>query len=420
MADGSEIDITVKTKEEDREIVPVSLEKSAKSDPGIKIVDDSDSDSEEGTVGTVSSVSSMQPPVLPKKKHKKRNDEHKINHSFAEFANMRKAREVPDFSEEDEDSEESDFDEDSVSSLGTMISRKEENQEEKKQDLLIKLQMLESRGVVLSKKFSMKSDLTELRLEFARQTKALETEQGVKTFGKMLMACVSGIEWLNGRFDPVGAQLTGWSESVMENLNDYDTVFAKLHEKYSESVDVSPELELMFMLGGSGFMFHLTNSLFKSAMPNMGDVLKENPNLMASVMNAANKTGGMTGGASSQPKSTGQSQDLRSPSMDVGEILGQNIMGGGQLGGKPQGQRQENIQGFANAMRNPPPLPKSARMTDPPIRMPPPQSIEKADTESIVSGSTVSAGSDTRSISISVESPRGRRGKRGGSTISFG
>ena len=106
--------------------------------------------------------------------------------------------------------------------------------------------------------------------------------------------------------------------------------------------------------------------------------------------------------------------------MDVGEILGQNIMGGGQLGGKPQGQQdQRNIQGFANAMRNPPPLPKSARMTEPPNRMPI-AAVEKADTESTVSGSTVSAGSDTRSISISVESPRGRRGKRGGSTISFG
>ena len=27
----------------------------------------------------------------------------------------------------------------------------------------------------------------------------------------------------------------------------------KLHDKYTDSVDVSPELELMFMLGGSAF-----------------------------------------------------------------------------------------------------------------------------------------------------------------------
>lgn len=415
MADGSEIDITVKTKEEDRDIIPVALGKSAKSDPGIKIVDDSESDSDEGTASSVSSV------PLPPSRHKKKDRQPETNNSFAEFANMRKSREENEFSEEDEDSDESDFDEDSVSSIGTMVSRREEeNVDEKKQDILIKLQMLESRGVTLSKKFSMKSDLSELKLEYARQTKALETEQGVKFYGKMLMACVSGIEWLNNRYDPVGAKLNGWSESVMENLNDYDTIFAKLHEKYSESVDVSPELELMFMLGGSGFMFHLTNSLFKSALPNMGDVLKENPNLMASVMNAAKSN--MT--RPSEPKPTVQSQDLRSPSMDVGEILGQNIMGGGQLGGKPRGQQgmanQGNIQGFANAMRNPPPLPKSARMTDPPARMPPQQRIEKADTESTVSGSTISAGSDTRSISISVESPRGRKGKRGGSTISFG
>jgi hypothetical protein len=36
----------------------------------------------------------------------------------------------------------------------------------------------------------------------------------------------------------------------------------------------------MFMLGGSAFMFHMTNSMFKTSMPGMDQVLKQNPELM--------------------------------------------------------------------------------------------------------------------------------------------
>ena len=33
-------------------------------------------------------------------------------------------------------------------------------------------------------------------------------------------------------------------------------------------------------LVGSGFMFHLTNTMFKSSLPGMGDMMKQNPELM--------------------------------------------------------------------------------------------------------------------------------------------
>ena len=36
----------------------------------------------------------------------------------------------------------------------------------------------------------------------------------VLNFPKMLMACVTGIEYLNNRFDPFDVKLEGWSESV--------------------------------------------------------------------------------------------------------------------------------------------------------------------------------------------------------------
>jgi hypothetical protein len=75
----------------------------------------------------------------------------------------------------------------------------------------------------------------------------------------------------------------------MESVDDYDNVFEKLHEKYGGKGEVSPEIELLLMLGGSAFMFHLTNTLLKG--PGLmgggaGMVAQNNPNFMSSMMGA--------------------------------------------------------------------------------------------------------------------------------------
>ena len=103
---------------------------------------------------------------------------------------------------------------------------------------------------------------------------------------KILMASVTGMEFLNKKFDPINAKLDGWSESVMDNITDYEEIFRKLHEKYSERASMPPELQLLVTLVGSGFMFHLTQSLFKSSLPGLGDALKSNPDIMKNIMGA--------------------------------------------------------------------------------------------------------------------------------------
>ena len=53
---------------------------------------------------------------------------------------------------------------------------------------------------------------------------------------------------------------------------------------------MAPELKLLFMLGGSAFMFHLTNTMFKSSIPGIGDIMKQNPDLMKQFASAALNT----------------------------------------------------------------------------------------------------------------------------------
>ena len=43
----------------------------------------------------------------------------------------------------------------------------------------------------------------------------------------MLMAAITGLEFLNNKFDPFDLHLDGWGEQVNENIDDYDEIFGK-------------------------------------------------------------------------------------------------------------------------------------------------------------------------------------------------
>jgi hypothetical protein len=154
-------------------------------------------------------------------------------------------------------------------------------------DYIYKFKKLEKIGIRTSQQYSMNSNLEEMRNEFLRLKRGREVDNSIKFQRKMLMACVTGIEFLNNKFDPFDVKLDGWSESVNDNVNDYDEIFEELYDKYNTKTKVAPELKLMFALGGSAFMFHLTNTMFKTSLPGMDDIMKQNPDLMKQFASAA-------------------------------------------------------------------------------------------------------------------------------------
>ena len=156
-----------------------------------------------------------------------------------------------------------------------------------KESLLFKFEKWRRMGINTSKKYNFSSNIEEMRFEHTRIKSQRELESSVRFQKKMLMACVTGIEFLNNKFDPIDVKLDGWSETVHENVNDYNEVFEELHEKYKDRAKMAPELKLLFMVGGSAFMFHLTNTMFKSSMPGMGDIMRQNPELMKQFASAA-------------------------------------------------------------------------------------------------------------------------------------
>jgi hypothetical protein len=314
----------------------------------VNLIRDSDSDS----IATAepeneSDASPVATPVkLPKKSFSKMptidNDE------FKYFTNNKKQKPIvqkqeseDEYSDDEDESEEEEDSDDDVSDSESEQSVKHKKMssreiEQKKQEYLIKLLALEKKGVNLTKSYSLKSSLQELEFEYNTQQKAMEIEASVHFQQKILMAAVTGMEFLNKKFDPIGAKLDGWSESVMDNVNDYEEIFKKLHEKYSQKTSMPPELQLLVTLVGSGFMFHLTNSLFKSSLPGLGDVLKTNPDIMSNIMGAMgkamNNAQGLTPGASSsasqmpqgprqEPAQSSNMSDFTGPSMNLSSLL---------------------------------------------------------------------------------------------------
>lgn len=209
------------------------------------------------------------------------------------------------------------------------------NEFNEKRELLYQMDRLESKGYKLPFKFNMESDLNEMRQEYNKLIREKEIDASVRFQRKMLMAFVTGAEYMNSRYDPFAIRLEGWSEQVHETIMDYDDIFEELHTKYkSTGKKMSPELRLLISLSGSAFMFHLTNRMFKeSPLPNVEQVLKSNPELMKQFQQAAAKqyingnVGGEPSGYNSGPGNSGLFGMVSS--------LFNNISGGSARSGPP-------------------------------------------------------------------------------------
>jgi hypothetical protein len=174
----------------------------------------------------------------------------------------------------------------------TRLSPEEERK--KKMDMINKLNRLQTKGYNLTKKFTMDNSLDEIQTEYDRLLDAKNLEASLRFQRQCLMGVVTGAEFMNGKFNPFDWELDGWSESVHENIEDFDEVFEELYDKYKNRGAMPPEAKLLMSLVGSGFMFHMSNSFFRSKMsavdPN--DIFRNNPQLAKQFAAAAAQQAG--------------------------------------------------------------------------------------------------------------------------------
>lgn len=157
--------------------------------------------------------------------------------------------------------------------------------EMEREELLFRAMMLQRQGVRFDRKLDAGTPLPELRSEVRRAARVTSATQGLMFMRKLVLGFTAGVEFLNRKFERVSPlRLDGWGESVHASISEYDGVLMRLAEKYRSGRAMPPELELAVSLAGSAFVFHLTKTLFASAMPTMQDVAKENPELVRKAM----------------------------------------------------------------------------------------------------------------------------------------
>ena len=249
--------------------------------------------------------------------------------------------------------------------------------EDEKADILNKLTRLSKKGFTVNQRLNAYSSIQELRTEYKRIMYGIEVDQSVKFSRRMMVACVSGLEFLNKRYNPIDVHLDGWSESVMENLDDYDGIFEELYVKYKTKMHVAPEVKLLMMLGGSAMMFHLTNSMFKAAIPNMSDVMKQNPELVKSMVQAVQNTRSNQPAQEQIRTDANGRREMKGPGFDISSLMGGIMM--------------------------PPPPPMNT------TSLPVLKEVDEDDISDIVSVSGDSTGGEVRDVNLKG----GARGKKG-------
>ena len=238
--------------------------------------------------------------------------------------------------DEESGDDESDDDNSDVKSInGGDLMKKKKSELTEKREILYQLNRLQAKGHQIPHNFNMSSDLSEMKSEYDRIVRDKDTDASVRFQRKMMMAFVTGTEYLNTRYDPLSIKLDGWSEQVHENITDYDDIFEELHNKYkSKGKKMAPELRLFISLSGSAFMFHLTSKMFKeSSIPGVEEVFKANPALMKQFQSAAAKqfvyknTGLMGGGEEQEERVRNKSPQSANNNNGLFGMIG-NLFGG--------------------------------------------------------------------------------------------
>ena len=197
---------------------------------------------------------------------------------------------------------------------GYMMSPQEEIK--RKQELLEGFDKLARKGVRIHRMFDMNSSLEEMDSEYQRLVRQRELEQSIRFQRRLLLTCVTGVEMFNKKYDPFEVELDGWSEVVYSEIDSYDDIFEELYEKYHTKVKMAPELRLLFALGGSAVMFHISNTMLQTSMPGM----QMNPQMMqniASRMQSMGKQGGVAPPEAGGMNGMGGMGGMRGPAPSV-------------------------------------------------------------------------------------------------------
>lgn len=147
------------------------------------------------------------------------------------------------------------------------------------QNELLKLERLKRRGYS-GNKFSILDKLEDIRAERIRLEEMESLNNSIEFQKNTLIMGANFIEMANSSYNFL--DLNGWSDSFTDNIKGCETYLEELHFKYKESIQLAPELKLLFFVVSSAFSFHFSRQLVKKAekvIPNIDQVFQRDPEL---------------------------------------------------------------------------------------------------------------------------------------------
>jgi len=131
-----------------------------------------------------------------------------------------------------------------------------------KQGYIIELANMSQKGIPISRHFTMQDSVAEMEFEIEKQNNNTTTRQHVVFMRDMMKIGINGLEIANSRFGPF-LSIDGWAESVTSDMTKYEPPLEKLYRRYYRRSQMSPVMELAWLLVGSMAAFHFKNKWFQ-------------------------------------------------------------------------------------------------------------------------------------------------------------
>jgi len=156
----------------------------------------------------------------------------------------------------------------------------------KKKMMISRLEEWREKGIISNNShFSQEMPYEDIEDEYETALEDKKKKEAKKLYSWWFMTAVNTLEYANAAFNPFDINLDGWGEAVNDDIDSYDEVFGKLHDKYKGG-EMSPELTLVMRLGFSAAVTSFTNKALSTATPGFNDVIRQSPELMKMFSNA--------------------------------------------------------------------------------------------------------------------------------------
>ena len=151
--------------------------------------------------------------------------------------------------------------------------------------MLRKLSELKLRGYKLSREYDFNSSIEEMEYEYDMLKSFADKRNGIKLYKNLILNGCSVIEFFNDKYDPFSFKLSGWSEHMNVEVDNYDDVLEELYEKYRGSGgSMPPELKLLLLIMASASAFHFSKS-FESKIPGLNKMYTNNAGVIPGMFN---------------------------------------------------------------------------------------------------------------------------------------